>query len=199
VIGKLKKEESRMTESLAGKTIALLVANGFEEIEMTEPQKALLAAGATVKLVSSETALVNGWHGAAWGHYFPVDGALSTQMAADFDTLLVPGGHRSIIALAKSAHTNRFLKGFLDGDKPVVLVGDAVTLLAGVDRAAGRNVVAEGEAAETLSAAGAVVDSEATSVIDGSVLTVRAGLEGPDVTGAVMAHLNGAGAVAEAA
>ena len=113
-----------MTETLAGKTIALLVANGFEEIEMTEPQKALLAAGATVKLVSSETALVNGWHGEAWGHYFPVDGALSTQMAADFDALLVPGGHRSIIALAKSAHTNRFLKGFLDGDKPVVLVGD---------------------------------------------------------------------------
>ena len=188
-----------MTETLAGKTVALLVANGFEEIEMTEPQKALLAAGATVKLVSSETALVNGWHGAAWGHYFPVDGALSTQMAADFDALLVPGGHRSIIALAKSAHTNRFLKGFLDGDKPVVLVGDAASLLAGADRAAGRNVVAEGEAAEALGAAGAIVDGDATSTVDGSLLTVKGGLEGPEVTSAVMAHLAGGGTVAEAA
>lgn len=188
-----------MTESLAGKTIALLVANGFEEIEMTEPQKALLAAGATIKLVSSETALVNGWHGAAWGHYFPVDGSLSTQMAADFDTLLVPGGHRSIIALAKSAHTNRFLKGFIDGDKPVVLIGDAATLLVAADRASGRNVVAEGEAAETLSGAGAVVDGEATSVSDGSLLTIKAGLEGPEVTSVVMAHLSGTATVAEAA
>ncbi|MEM7444951.1 MAG: DJ-1/PfpI family protein [Pseudomonadota bacterium] len=188
-----------MTESLAGKTIALLVANGFEEIEMTEPQKALLAAGAAVKLVSPETALVNGWHGAAWGHYFPVDGALSTQMAADFDALLVPGGHRSIIALAKSAHTNRFLKGFLDGDKPVVLVGDAATLLAGAERAAGRNVVAVDEAAETLSSSGATVDGEATSLVDGSLLTLRGGLEGDEVKSAVMDHLGGAGAVAEAA
>lgn len=188
-----------MTESLAGKTIALLVANGFEEIEMTEPQKALLGAGASVKLVSSETALVNGWHGAAWGHYFPIDGALSTQMAADFDALLVPGGHRSIIALAKSAHTNRFLKGFLDGDKPVVLVGDAASLLVGAERAAGRSVVAEGESAEALGAAGANVDGEVTSQVDGSLLTVRAGLEGPEVTSIVMSHLGGDGSVAEAA
>jgi protease I len=74
-----------MDQPLAGKTIAILVANGFEEIEMTEPQRALLKAGATVRLISPEQGLVNGWHGAAWGHYFPVDRGIAEVLGADFD------------------------------------------------------------------------------------------------------------------
>ena len=76
---------------------------------------------------------------------------------------------------------------------------DGLSELAGADRAAGRNVVAEGEAAEALGAAGAIVDGDATSTVDGSLLTVKGGLEGPEVTSAVMAHLAGGGTVAEAA
>src|SRR3546814_4592100 len=100
-----------MDHPLAGKTVAILVANGFEELEMTEPQRALLGAGATLKLVSPEQGLVNGWHGKAWGHYFPIDTQISEALAADFDALLVPGGKRGIEKLAQNPHTKRLLKG----------------------------------------------------------------------------------------
>src|SRR5512135_1854906 len=124
-----------MNQPLLGKIVAILVANGFEETQMTEPQRALLAAGATLKVISPEQALVNGWLGRAWGHYFPVDVSLSTALAADFDALLVPGGKRSIEKLAGLAHTKRFIRGFADGNKAIVMVGHAPSLLAIAERA----------------------------------------------------------------
>lgn len=75
-----------MHKPLAGKNVAVLVASGFEEIQMTDAQKALLALGATVKLIGPES-LANGWHGDSWGHYFPVDAQISTTLSADFDML----------------------------------------------------------------------------------------------------------------
>src|SRR6202790_2617313 len=100
-----------MHKPLAGKNIAVLVASGFEEIQMTEPQKALLALGATVRLVGPES-LANGWHGAAWGHYFPVDAQISSMLSADYDMLLVPGGTRSLVKLAQNPHTRRIVSAF---------------------------------------------------------------------------------------
>jgi len=173
---------------LAGKTVAILVANGFEETEMTEPQRALLAAGAQLKTVSPEQALVNGWHEAAWGHYFPVDTALSEALAADFDALLVPGGSRGIEKLAGNPHTKRFLKGFIDGSKPVALIGDAAGLLVVVERAAGKTVAADESVAETLKEAGAVLAEEPIAA-DGAMLTVRSGLAVDTVKEAVLKHV----------
>ena len=49
-----------MDQPLAGKTIAILVANGFEEVEMTEAQRALLKTGAILRTISPEQGLVNG-------------------------------------------------------------------------------------------------------------------------------------------
>jgi protease I len=140
--------------SLAGKSIAILVASGFEEVEMTEPQRALLSAGAKVRLISHEQGLVNGWHGRAWGHYFPVDIPLSTALAADYDAVIVPGGFRSIDKLESVAHATRFLRGFIDAGKPVALFGQAVRLLAHVERMAGRSVVADAELAEAVTGSG---------------------------------------------
>ena len=58
---------------LTGKNIAIMIANGFDEVEFVEPQKQLLATGATVKAVSRANGLVNGWYDGSWGHFFPVD------------------------------------------------------------------------------------------------------------------------------
>jgi putative intracellular protease/amidase len=159
-------------QSLAGKTIAILVANGFEEVMMTEPQRALLGAGAALKLVSPEQGLVNGWHGQAWGHYFPIDIALSGALAADFDALIVPGGLRSIEKLAASAHAKRFLRGFIDAGKPVAALGEAARLLIAADRAAGRTIAGEQGQAEALETAGARPSDEALA-IDRTLLTSR--------------------------
>lgn len=158
-------------QPLAGKTIAILVASGFEETEMTEPQRGLLASGATMKVVSHEQGLVNGWHGKAWGHYFPVDVPLSSALAADFDAVLVPGGFRSIEKLAGVAHTQRFLRGFADAGKPMAVFGKAISLLAAADRLQGRAVAASTEATEAAEAAGAKLSTEPT-VTDRNLVTI---------------------------
>lgn len=152
-----------MDQPLAGKTIAILVANGFEETEMTEPQRALLKAGAALKVISPEQGLVNGWHGKSWGHYFPVDAQVGDVLAADYDMLLLPGGERSVAKLAQNAHAKRIVSGFMDGGKPVAAVDDAVGLLAAFDKAKGRTVAAPETASEALAAAGATVTDQAVA------------------------------------
>ena len=177
-----------MDKPLFDKTVALLVASGFEEYQMTEPQRALLAAGAQVKLVSPEQGLVNGWLGKAWGHYFPVDVALSTALAADYDVLIVPGGSRSVNKLADLPHAQRFVRGFADGGKPMVMIGDAVSLLTRTERAKDRVVAADGELSDTMTAAGARVSEEALA-IDGWLLTARDDVEMGSLQDAVVKHV----------
>jgi protease I len=158
-----------MQKPLAGKTVAVLVASGFEEVEMTEPQKALLDLGATVKLVGPES-LANGWHGNAWGHYFPVDAQISTMLSTDYDMLVVPGGARSLLKLGQTAHTKRIVSGFVDDQKPVALVGNGVEVLVLADRAQGLTVAAPAESRANLETAGAIVTDEPVR-LSGNLLT----------------------------
>ena len=59
--------------SLADKKIAILVADGFEQVEMTEPRKALEAAGGVTHIVSPNEQEVKGWNHTDWGEKFAVD------------------------------------------------------------------------------------------------------------------------------
>ena len=158
-----------MQKPLAGKKVAILVASGFEEIQMTEPQKALLALGATVKLVGPES-LANGWHGAAWGHYFPVDAQVSSMLSADYDMLLVPGGARSLVKLAQTPHTKRIVSAFVDDLKPVALIGQGVEVLVIADRARGMTVTGAEDSHAALVEGGAQWSDEPIIVAD-NVLT----------------------------
>lgn len=118
-----------MSKSLSSAKIAILAANGFSQQDFTETQKMLTAAGASLKVISPDQGLVNGWEGASWGHHFAVDQVLSTALGADFDMLVVPGGQRSLDKLQTTAHTRRFLNSFMAANKPVVLFPGAETLL----------------------------------------------------------------------
>ncbi len=118
-----------MSKTLHGIKIAILVANGFNQQDFTAAQKALGSEGASLKLVSPDQGLVNGWEGSGWGHHFPVDQQLATALGADFDMLVVPGGQRSMDKLKTTAHTKRFVNSFMVSDKKVFLFGDAVALL----------------------------------------------------------------------
>jgi protease I len=160
-----------MHKPLAGKNVAILVASGFEELQMTEPQKALLALGATVKLIGPES-LANGWHGDSWGHYFPVDGQLSSTLSADYDMLLVPGGARSLIKLAQTPHTKRVVSAFVDDQKPVALVGDGVEILVIADRAEGMSVTGAPQSQAALEGAKAQWTDEPVQ-IHGNVLSAK--------------------------
>lgn len=159
-----------MEKPLAGKTIAILVANGFEELEMTEAQRPLLKSGATLRTISPEQGLVNGWHGKAWGHYFPVDRQVGDVLGADFDMLLLPGGERSVAKLQQSAHTRRIVGHFLDAGKPIAAIDQGLSLLAIAGKLKGRTIAATDAFRDDLVAAGATV-SEASLVTNGMMVT----------------------------
>ncbi|WP_029009474.1 DJ-1/PfpI family protein [Azospirillum halopraeferens] len=161
-----------MDQPLAGKTIAILVANGFEETTMTEPQRALLKTGAALRTISPEQGLVNGWHGKAWGHYFPVDKQVGDVLGSDYDMLLLPGGERSIVKLLQNAHTRRIVGHFLDAGKPVAAIDEGVQLLAIPGKLKGRTLTAPDALKDELTAAGATV-SEEPLVVGDTLITAR--------------------------
>lgn len=167
-----------MNKPLMGQKIAILVANGFDEVDMTYAQRALAASGAQLHIISTENGLVNSWttkeNGAgAWGHHFPTDGNVSTVLAADYDCLYVPGGRRSVDKLKENAHCRRIARSFFDAGKPMMFLGCAIELLADSERAEDCTVTGDAESREILTNAGATW-AEQDVVID-SFLATAAG------------------------
>ena len=123
---------------LSGKKIAIMVASGFDETGFIAIQRAMMEAGAKLKIVSREAGLTNAWNGTGWGMSYPADATLSTALAIDYDGLIIPAGKRHIDTLENEAHAKRVLRAFLREDMPVLLQGDAPAMLQLVDGAADR-------------------------------------------------------------
>ena len=153
-----------MDKPLLGQKIAILVANGFDETDMSHAQRALASLGASLKIVSTENGLVNSWTGTSWGHHFPTDGNVSTVLAADFDGLYVPGGKRSVDKLKDAAHVRRIVRSFFDAGKPMLFMGAAVELLANAERATGCTVTGDAAVEKTMTDAGATWTENAPCV-----------------------------------
>ena len=143
-----------MSKSLSGAKIAMLIANGFHQDEMIGLQKSLTSHEASVRIVSPENGLVNGWDGKGWGHHFAVDVPLSTSLGADYSALVVPGGQRSIEKLNLTAHTKRFINSFMDSEKPVVVLNNAANILILADQIRGRSVCAPDQLKDAIEQAG---------------------------------------------
>ena len=166
---------------LIGRTIALMVANGFDEIEFTEPQKRLIEAGAKVTVVSRANGLVNGWYDGGWGHFFPVDADLADTLAVDYDGLIVPGGIRSVEKMAEDPHAKRILKAFLRADMPTALIGDGAKLTIASEDASGRVVTGSALIRDAMVEAGADWQDEDV-VVSGNLVSGT----GSEVIGQVM-------------
>lgn len=135
--------------------IAILASNGFNEVETTSIQRALQAQGLSAKIIGMGNTLLQGWSGNGWGHHFAAEELLNEALAVDYTTLIIPGGRRSIDKLKTTAHTKRFVRGFVEAGKNVALFGEAVELLAFVDCAEGRSVTGLDESRAALEEAGA--------------------------------------------
>ena len=81
-----------MAGKLDGKKVAILVADGFEQVEMTKPRQALDEAGAETKIVSLKSGKIQGMHHADKGDRFDVDLAVDQARPEEFDALMIPGG-----------------------------------------------------------------------------------------------------------
>lgn len=165
-----------MQKPLAGLNVAILIANGFEEIEMTSFQRALIEAGISPKIVSVESSLAHGWQGKGWGHYHPVDKHLSDALAADYDVLLVSSGYRGHEKLKKTAHTRRFIGGFMMAMKPVLAIGDAVKMMAEIGVIKGM-MVSAGEDIRPMLTENNVIASENSPTIHNNLMTMLSSSE----------------------
>ncbi len=159
-----------MEKPLLGQKIAFLVANGFYEDDMVQSQRALQALGANIRVISMDRGLVNSWNGEGWGLHFAADNALNTALAADYDMLVVPGGRRSIDKLKLTAHTGRFMGGFLGAGKPVAIFGSALELLVFFEKAPGYEVAGPARLQGDAERAGALWEGHGP-VISGSLLS----------------------------
>ena len=114
---------------LNGKKVAILSENGFEEIELTSPKKALEDAGATVHIVSPQKGKVKGWNHDHWSTELPVDKNISEVKADDYDALMLPGGVLNPDKLRTNKEAVEFAKDFLEAGKPVAAICHGPQLL----------------------------------------------------------------------
>ncbi|GGD69491.1 type 1 glutamine amidotransferase domain-containing protein [Caballeronia grimmiae] len=109
-------------ETLKGLKVAILVEEGFEQVELVEPRKALDEAGADTRIVSPKNGHVRAWNFTEWGDTFPVDVALDQAKPQDFDALLLPGGVLNPDALRAEPKAVAFAKAFFDDGRPVASI-----------------------------------------------------------------------------
>ena len=123
-----------MAEKLDGKKVAILVADGFEQVEMTKPREALKGAGAETKIVSIKSGKIQGMNHADKGDKFEVDLTLDDAKADEFDALLIPGGLMNPDELRSTPEATDFARHFFDAGKPVAAIchGPWVLIDAGV-------------------------------------------------------------------
>ncbi len=109
-------------KDLTGKKIAILVDEGFEQVELIKPRKALDRIGASTQVVSPQEGEVRGWNIKRWGKTVAVDVPLETANPEDFDSLLLPGGLMSPDKLRMNPKAVEFVKHFIDNRKPVAAI-----------------------------------------------------------------------------
>lgn len=161
-----------MTPSLSGKTVAILAADGVEQVELTEPMKALKEAGATVELVSLKAEPIQGFNHLTPGDRIPVDRVLSGADASAYDALMLPGGVANPDQLRGEDEALRFVRAFFDAGKPIAAICHAPWLLIDAGVAEGRTLTAYKTIRTDLKNAGAnVVDEEV--VVDDGLVTSR--------------------------
>ena len=161
-----------MEKALKDVKVAILVANGFEQVEMTEPRKALEEAGAETVLVSPTKGFVKGWKSKEWGDEFIVDMDLKDALNESFDAILIPGGVMSPDILKNNSDAVNFVREFVDADKPIAAICHGPSLLINAFAVEGRTVTSWPSIRSDLMNAGANwIDREVA--VDGRLVTSR--------------------------
>jgi protease I len=168
----LEERNTTMAQQLAGKKVAILATEGFEQVELTEPKKALEAAGAVTHVVSAKNGEIKGWKFTEWGDSVKVDKTLEEAKITDYDMLVMPGGVQNPDHLRLDPQAVAFAKDFMESGKPVGAICHASWTLieAGVVR--GKTMTSWPSLKTDLKNAGANwVDQEL--VVDGNLITSR--------------------------
>ena len=154
--------------TLDGRRIAIVVANGFEQVEMTDPRRALDEAGAATDLISPEKDRVKGWQHTRWGDEFDVEVPLDEADPSDYDALLLPGG----VMNPDKLRVNEKAVRFVNSGKPVAAICHGPWTLIEAGAVKGRRVTSWPSIRTDLKNAGADwVDRKV--VVDSGLVTSR--------------------------
>lgn len=157
-----------MTESIAGRTVAFLLTDGFEDSELTSPWQAVVDAGGSATLVAPASGTVEGKK----GHSQDVDLLAAEASSSDFDALVLPGGVVNADHLRMDADAVAFTKGFFEQGKPVAVICHGAWILTDADVLTGRTLTSYPSLRTDLVNAGAQwVDEEV--VVDAGLVSSR--------------------------
>lgn len=159
-------------EKLTSKRVAILVADGFEESEFTQPLEALKKAGAEVEVVSLKAGKVKAWAHDKWGGEYDVTNIVSEVNAQEYDALVLPGGVMNPDKLRVDQDAVNFVGGFFEDNKPIAAICHGPWLLIETGELRGRTVTSFPSIQTDLKNAGATwVDEEV--VVDNGLVTSR--------------------------
>jgi protease I len=162
-----------MPGALSGKRVAVLAADGVEQVELVEPRRAVEEAGATVDLLSLETDDIQAYnHDTEPGDTFTPDKAVSKAQVSDYDALILPGGTTNPDHLRMDDDAVRFVRSFVHSGRPVGVICHGPWTLVEADVVRGRTLTSYPSVRTDIrNAGGTVVDKEV--VIDGNLISSR--------------------------
>ena len=161
-----------MANELQGKRVAFLATDMVEQVELTEPWKAVQEAGATTELISLEEGEIQGFNHYDKADTFPVDKTVEEARADDYDALVIPGGVGNPDTMRGDENAVGLVRDFFEQGKPVGVIchGPWMLVEAGVVR--GRKVTSwPSLQTDIRNAGGNWVDQEV--VVDEGLVTSR--------------------------
>lgn len=161
-----------MARDVTGKKAAILTENGFEEVELTEPKKALEAAGVQVQVIAPKSGSVKAWNEDHWSIEVPVDLTLDQANPEDYDLLVLPGGVMNPDKLRTNKTAVQFAEHFLEQGKPLAAICHGPQLLIETGMLANRNLTSYPSLQTDLTNAGAVWEDKEV-VVDNGLVTSR--------------------------
>lgn len=161
-----------MLNKLANKRVAILVADGFEQVEFTEPKKTLEAVGVQTVVVSPQKEVVYGYHHLDKGDMFSVDMSIKAALNEEFDALLIPGGVFNPDTLRADADALAFTRSFFAAGKPVFAICHGPQVLISADVVRDRTMTSYKTVRIDLVNAGARWVDESV-VVDNGLVTSR--------------------------
>ena len=161
-----------MANELQGKRVAFLATDMVEQVELTEPWKAVEQAGAAPELISLEEGEIQGFNHYDKADTFKVDHTVEVAHADDYDALVIPGGVGNPDTMRGDENAVQFVRDFFEQNKPVGVIchGPWMLVEAGVVR--GRKVTSwPSLQTDIRNAGGEWVDEQV--VVDNGLVTSR--------------------------
>lgn len=161
-----------MSRNLAGKRVAILVVDGFEQVELTGPKETLEAAGARAEILSAKSGSVRGWHHTDPGDSFTVDQTFDRARIEDYDAVLLPGGVVNADTIRGDEMARELLRDAARANKLIAVICHGAWLLISSDLVKGKRITSWPSLRDDLENAGAEwVDEQV--VVDGQLISSR--------------------------